>query len=145
MQQTGNFKLIAVIMGVLLCVDGLLVLLLKPLAAARSRRLARSTGATRGDLEHSQAGSSSSSDIGTCSALPPRAPHAADGSDMDESASRSPSACVIVGLHKDVGVSGGQVRCAGAAAGLAGGGVAAGSGGDLAAHRRVAAQPPAGL
>jgi hypothetical protein len=135
-QQTGNFKLIAVTMGCLLLGCGSLVAVLKPLAAWRARKLLRAAAASDDEEQQgSRQDQSSSSPV-----LPPQPLHA-DGSGSSGEvgvASREPSACVLVGGLKDVAVGAGTVRTAGGTASL-GGGEAGPDGSSEWAHRRPAA------
>lgn len=135
-QQTGNFKLIAVIMGCLLLGCGSMVAALKPLAAWRARKLLRGAAASDDEEQQQQRGSGDGS--GSSTVLPARPAHAAAAAEGgDDVASREPSACVLVGGLKDAAVAGGAVRTAGGVAGLAAAEGAAGSS-DW-AHRRPAA------
>jgi hypothetical protein len=134
-QQTGNFKLIAVIMGCLLLGCGSLVAILKPIAAWRTRKLQRATAAS--DDEEQQAGGN---DSGSSPVLPPQPLHADGLGSVGEVGvvSREPSACVLVGGLKDAAVGAGTVRTAGGTAALSTGEAAANSSSDW-AHRRPAA------
>jgi uncharacterized protein YceK len=134
-QQTGNFKLIAVIMGCLLLGCGSLVAVLKPIAAWRDRKQQRAAAA-RDDDEEQQGGGHDSS----CSPVLPARPLHADGlGSVDEVGvvSREPSACVLVGGLKDAAVGGGKVRTAGGTAALGVADAAVNSSSE--AHRRPAA------
>jgi hypothetical protein len=130
-QQTGNFKIVAVIMGCLLLGCGSMVAVLKPLAACRAKRISRAEAASDDEEQQQQNGGSSS---GGDQMLP------AGPGDVGGAVSGEPSACVLVGGLKDAAVGAGVVRTAGGTAGLA----AAADSSDGAAssdwaHRRPAA------
>jgi hypothetical protein len=133
-QQTGNFKLIAVIMGCLLLGCGSLVAVLKPIAAWRDRKQQRAAAAS--DDEEQQGGGHDSSSSPVLSSRPL---HADGLGSVDEVGvvSREPSACVLVGGLQDAAVGGGKVRTAGGTAALGVAEAAANSSSE--AHRRPAA------